>query len=401
MHRTSLSLVLLGLLGGQASAAPFVQCPGDDDQDAVPERVDPEHPNAKCMHLAAGDGFARMADGRTLYTFGFSDLTGVPLERAVAQGMLGANLPAPTITLDAGQELFLSVTNVGMVMRPDLFDPHSVHFHGFPNASAIFDGMPDASIAVNMGASLTYYYQIVEPGTYMYHCHVEATEHMQMGMVGNLYVRPAQNQLPPGTDLDGFLHGAGQQYVYDDGDGSTRYDVEYPIQIGSLDPEFHDASQNVQPLPFAAMRDTYPTLNGRGYPDTADPDPLPPPLEAELSSGRSVQAVSSLIRARPGQRVLLRISNLNVTNYYTLGLMGLRMRVVGRGARELRGPFGERLHYDTASVTVGGGESVDVIVDTAGAAAGTYFLYTTNLNFLSNDAEDYGGMMTEITLSDP
>ena len=28
----------------------------------------------------------------------------------------------------------------------------------------------------------------------MYHCHVEAAEHMQMGMLGNLFVRPRQNK---------------------------------------------------------------------------------------------------------------------------------------------------------------------------------------------------------------
>ena len=28
----------------------------------------------------------------------------------------------------------------------------------------------------------------------------------------------------------------------------------------------------------------------------------------------------------------------------------------------------------------------------------TYFLYSTNLNFLSNDTEDFGGMMTEIRI---
>jgi FtsP/CotA-like multicopper oxidase with cupredoxin domain len=394
-------LAVLVLSGGRAhAAAPFVQCPGDEDRDGVPESVDPAHPNAKCMHLAAGDGFASMADGRVLYTFGFSDLTGVPPDAAVAHGMLAGSSPAPTITLDAGQEFFLSITNVGMVMRPDLFDPHSVHFHGFPNAAPIFDGMPESSVAVNMGATLTYYYRVVHPGTYMYHCHVEATEHMQMGMVGNLYVRPAQNRLPPGTELAGFVHAAGQQYVYDDGDGTTRYDVEYPIQLGSFDAAFHDASQNVQPLPFAEMRDTYPTLNGRGYPDTIEPGPLPAPVEAELPSGRTTQGVSSLIRARVGQRILLRISNLNVTNFYTLGAMGLSMRVVGHGARELRGSAGQRLHYDTASVTLGGGEAVDVIIDTAQVPAGTYFLYTTNLNYLSNDAEDYGGMMTEIVVAE-
>jgi len=85
-----------------------------------------------------------------------------------------------------------------MIMRPDLFDPHSVHFHGFPNASAVFDGLPESAVVINMGATLTYFYNLVEPGTFLYHCHVEATEHMQMGMLGNLYVRPAQNKLAQG-----------------------------------------------------------------------------------------------------------------------------------------------------------------------------------------------------------
>ena len=54
---------------------------------------------------------------------------------------------------------------------------------------------------------------------------------MQMGMLGNLYVQAGQNDLADGTDLNGFTHHTGDKYVYNDGDGSTFYDVEYPIQI--------------------------------------------------------------------------------------------------------------------------------------------------------------------------
>ena len=128
-----------------------------------------------------------------------------------------------------------------------------------------------------MGATLTYYYNVVEPGTYMYHCHVEATEHMQMGMLGNLYVRPAQNGTPPSSRSE-----AGRifdTFAYNDGDGSTGYDVEFPHPDRLLRPDFHDASVTVQPLPFALMQDDYPMLNGRGYPDTVDPNPLPAPAE--------------------------------------------------------------------------------------------------------------------------
>ena len=51
-------------------------------------------------------------------------------------------------------------------------------------------------------------------------------------------------------------------------DGSTRYDVEFPIQISGFDRTFHELHLGIQPLPFAQMKDTYPMLNGRGYPQT-------------------------------------------------------------------------------------------------------------------------------------
>jgi FtsP/CotA-like multicopper oxidase with cupredoxin domain len=288
-----------------------------------------------------------------------------------------------------------------------------VHYHGFPQAASIFDGVPESSLSINAGATLTYYYSILEPGTFMYHCHVEATEHMQMGMLGNLYVRPAQNRLPDGTPLGSHVHSnpdydpdrnqddplVGDTYVYNDSDGSTRYDVEAALQLGSFDAEFHDASWNVQPLPFAEMLDTYPMINGRGYPDTVEPGALPAPEE----NGYQVsQFETSLIEADAGERILLRFSNLSVTNFFSVTALGLPMKVVGQGARIRRGGgevTGADLYYQTSSVTLGGGEAVDVIVDTAGLPPGTYFMYATNMNFLSNDTEDYGGMMTEIVLN--
>jgi FtsP/CotA-like multicopper oxidase with cupredoxin domain len=330
-----------------------------------------------------------MADGHLQYIFSFSDVTGVLPADVMSAGMLAANFPAPTIKIKEGQNVYLTLTNVGMVMRPDLFDPHSVHFHGFPNAASIFDGEPMASISVNMGASLTYYYQAPDPGTYLYHCHVEATEHMQMGMLGNLFVTPLQD----GTAVGGC---ASTKYVYNDGDGSTCYDVDYPVQIHAFDSNFHDLHIAIQPLPFAMMKDNYPMLNGRGYPDTINPASLTPPAD---NGSIPSQKVSSLITATSGQKILLRISSLATVDFYTLTVLGIPMKVVGRDAKILRSSTGTNLAYLTNSVTLGGGESTDVILDTAGVNPGTYFLYTTNLNSLSNGDEDYGGMMTEIVVN--
>jgi len=387
-----LTLAACGLTAGQAGAAVYVQCPGDTNGDGVPETPTP---GVVCKHLGAGDGFSTMADGKVMYGFGFSDLTGIAPAAAINTGILAANFAAPTIELKEGDKFYLTLTNVGMAIRPDLFDPHTVHFHGFPNQAPVFDGMPEGSFGINMGASVTYFFNITEPGTYIYHCHMEATEHMQMGMLGQLFVRPAQD----GTSKS-YNGRTYTRFAYNDGDGSTGYDKAYPIQLGSMDHNFHDASETVQPLPFADMKDTYAMFNGRGYPDTVNPAPLPTPtVDGEsVNNNQQSQKISSLITAAAGERILLRLSNLNVTNYYTVTALGLPMRVVGAGAHIARGPGGNNLYYDTASVTLGGGETADVIVDTVGVAPGTYFLYTTNLNYLSNNEQDFGGMMTEIVV---
>lgn len=368
-----------------------VQCPGDTNGDAQWTGGEVQPPNTQCIHLAAGDGFVNMADGYLQYMFGFSDVTGVLPANVMSTGMLAANFPGPTVKVREGSNVYLTLTNVGMMMRPDLFDPHTVHFHGFPNAAPIFDGEPMASISINMGSSLTYYYTAPDPGTYMYHCHVEATEHMQMGMLANLWVTPLQDGTNPGNNCPS------QTYAFNDGDGSTCYDVDFPVQIHAFDSNFHDMSITVQPLPFAMMKDNYPMLNGRGYPDTLNPGPLPAPI-IDGQPGAVSQKLSSKITATAGQKVLLRVSSLATIDFHTLSVLGIPMKVVGRDAKLLRSSTGQDLSYTTSSVTLGGGESYDIILDTAGVAPGTYFLYSTDLNNLSNNTEDYGGMMTEIEI---
>src|SRR6266478_6114547 len=277
----------------------------------------------KCQQISGGDGFATMGDGSQTYMFSFGPLSGlskiaagqpgtdfpnefnvvapftlVPGDPATSGlnyngavglapdtdrggildghvdprpimdvGVMNGNIPAPLMAIDEDDEYFLTLTNVGQVMRPDLFEQHTVHFHGYPNASSFYDGVPDASVAINIGGSFTYYYLAPDAGTYFWHCHITPPEHLQMGMVGQLYVRPRQNRVPIGGSLYGALlqqqmdprtasscgndilcstpmpstntgatHGNNKSnsptlYAYNDGDGSTAYDVEYPLQI--------------------------------------------------------------------------------------------------------------------------------------------------------------------------
>jgi FtsP/CotA-like multicopper oxidase with cupredoxin domain len=391
-----LPLLFLFLAVAPARATILAQCP--EDTDGIDRDGDGIVDNdIVCLHLTAGDGFVKMAQeggGRDMYVFSFGQV--IPLDMApqevIANYTLKAMNPAPLITLNQGQELYLTLTNVGMNMRPDLFDDHTVHWHGFPNAAPIFDGVPESSLAPIMGASLTYYYNAVVPGTYFYHCHVEAAEHMQMGMIGNLWVKPYQDQTPGG--VGGFT-----KFAYNDGDGDTGYDKVYPLQLTGYDSAFHEASVSTQPLPFAAMFDDYSMINGRGYPDTVNPGDLinQEGFAAQPAAAGAIEYTG--ITAQSGQRILLRVSNVSTTHNYTIATtLGVPMRVVGRGAAHLRGPDGKDTSWNVSTLNVAGGQAFDVILETAGIAPGTYFLYTTNLANLSNGPEERGGIMTEIII---
>jgi FtsP/CotA-like multicopper oxidase with cupredoxin domain len=108
------------------------------------------------------------------------------------------------------------------------------------------------------------------------------------------------------------------------------------------------------------------------------------------------QPLPSIINIPAGGKALLRISDLDVTEYQTLASLGIPMKVIGINAKLLRDQAGNNLYYNTNSITLAGGESIDVILDSTGIPTGTYYLYTTNLDHLSNDAENFGGLMTEV-----
>ena len=159
------------------------------------------------------------------------------------------------------------------------------------------------------------------------------------------------------------------------------------------------------PEGFTDMKDKYFLLNGRSYPDTVTLGAL----QTQSSDGvlHFSQPLSARIDIGQGQRALLRISDLDVSEYQTLGSLGIPMKVIGYNAKLLRDQAGNNLYYTTNSITLGGGESLDVILDaclmrdsggncTTPFPTGTYYLYTTNLDHLSNDAENFGGLMTEV-----
>ena len=387
----------------------------------------------RIANFPGGPGLPDVNQSQTATAASVPGVTGhVDPRQIMDVGVMNGNIPAPLMAIDEDDEFFLTLTNVGMIMRPDLFEQHTVHFHGYPNASAFYDGVPDASVAINIGGSFTYYYMAPDAGTYFWHCHITPPEHLQMGMVGQIYVRPRQDRVPAGTTLYAALNaqqgdartacnsardilcsnplpavntgatggqatahkGGTSGYAYDDGDGSTWYDIEYPLQIHGFDPNFHFVGMTFNPESFGDMKDKYFLLNGRSYPDTVTAGPL----QTQTADGvyHFSQPLPSIIDIPQGKKALLRISDLDVTEYQTLASLGIPMKVIGYNAKLLRDQAGNNMYYTTNSITLAGGESLDVILDTTGIPQGTYYLYTPNLDHLSNDAENFGGLMTEV-----
>lgn len=146
-------------------------------------------------------------------------------------------------------------------------------------------------------------------------------------------------------------------------------------------------------------------------PDT-DPLVMGPPVDdgflgtpgETLNNGAVSQDMGAAINVTAGERLLLRLSNVSIDRFFTVTAPGLKMRIVGTGAKQMRGPEidgnpGKNLYVDTASVNFGGGETHDVIIDTADVAPGTYFLTAAEFYQMSNKTQLDGGLITEIVIN--
>jgi hypothetical protein len=351
----------------------------------------------------------------TTYVFGFRNLTGLPPELAAAQKNK-AQHSAPLFwlrqydpdPLGANHRDFrMQLTNLGLAQRPDLFDAHTIHWHGFRNVIPFFDGEPTGSVSVPAGRIFTYLYRPRDPGTYMFHCHVEDVEHVHMGMTGLVFVRPLQDGR---TDL--YPSG---KFAYNDGDGSTGYDREFAMFLSEIWTPAHWADAHIQLPEWTDYRPDFSLLNGRTWPDTLAPNGSVDPFDPVRDAGGDLvappgnphlqyQPYSSLVTCNAGDRVLLRFANLGFREK-AMTLVGQRLRVVGKDATPMRGRDGTDTSYQTGTVSLGAGESLDAILTapafsggagTSGAGYDAYVLHSRAYARADQLAGGAGGQRTEV-----
>jgi FtsP/CotA-like multicopper oxidase with cupredoxin domain len=339
--------------------------------------------------------------GLTTYIFGFRNVTGLSdAQRAAQKNKAQHNAPMFWVKqFDPAhpRDFKMRLTNLGLALRPDLFDAHTLHWHGFRNVIPFFDGEPTGSVSVPTGRIFDYIYRPRDPGTYMFHCHVEDVEHVHMGMTGPVFVRPLM----------------GDKFAYND--AATGFDREFAMFLSEVWAEAHWADAHIQLPEWSDYRADFALLNGRAYPDTLAPNaPFNPATSANAlavnldgdgdlmaPAGRpdlKHQPLSALVTCCAGERVLLRFANLGFKEA-SMTLPGIRMQVVGKDATPMRGRDGTDTSYQANTISFGAGESIDAIFTAppkTGTGYDTYLLYNRQYERSNNLGGGFGGQRTEI-----
>jgi len=349
--------------------------------------------NPIVYNLYATDGYVTLADGTVSYIYGFiggrqnttiqyldrvgalksvalPDPTGGPITAAELPLAGNAQFPAPVIYASTGDVVEIRLKNLGVTTRSAPNDPHTIHLHGL-DVEAANDGVPETSVAAvpanlkktpGAGNVVVYMFAPTHPGTYMYHCHQEASIHVQMGMYGALVVynpTDAAADTGPGSGAGGDLFG-------------WTYTKDYILMLTEFDLGQHQAEENGGPFNPVNYQPQYWFINGLSFPNT---------IHAGLGfnwanwnaahPGYDPFITGSVAAPNPdgtfGDRVLLRVINLGFETQ-PMHMHGFHGKIIGSDQRAWPWaneagvtPSGEGLEKNT--LTIGSGETYEWLID--------------------------------------
>ena len=365
-------------------------------------------------NLYATDGFISMADGTVVYIYGFvGGRAGVPLTfqnsaaaKVAPNGITtitagapaptggpvtaaelplagNAQFPAPIIYANAFDIVQINLKNLGVANKTAPNGPHTIHLHGL-DVQAANDGVPETSVAavpanakaLGAGNIVVYMFTTTNPGTYMYHCHQEASIHVQMGMYGALVIynsTDAAASIGPGSGLGGSLWG-------------WNYDKDYVLLLSEFDLGQHVSEQQgnggnaaFNPVNYKPQ---YWFINGLSFPQTIHagfPAGYTWAMWAAAHPGYDPFIMGSVSKpsfywGTKGEKVLIRVINMGY-EAQPMHMHGYHGKVLASDARAwdwantpkgkfglLRPtPFGQGLEKQT--LLIGSGETFEWLVD--------------------------------------
>ena len=282
--------------------------------------------------LTAKADYVTSADGGSILLWGLTNGSG------------RAQYPAPTLILDQGDTITVTLTNQLAVATSLVFPGHDVTLCTGAAGVLTCEAGPSDGIA-------TYTFTAEQPGTYLYHSGTNAALQVEMGLLGAIVVRPY-----------GFDANNPTAYGHPD----SAYDREYLFLLSEMDPiihqmvEYGDSFSGTDVL--GDYFSTYWFINGRTGPDTM------------FGSGVSylpTQPYGSLALMMPGEKVLMRVVSAG-RDLHPFHHHGNHARIIARNGRmQSSGPgTGADLSYEVFTVQAVPGETYDGIFTWTGEKLG-------------------------------
>ncbi|MDB4868651.1 MAG: hypothetical protein JWR03_2984, partial [Cohnella sp.] len=104
-----------------------------------------ETPVVKKFQLYATDGYLTLPDGKEVYIWGYS----------LKNEQGSASYPGPTLEVNEGDQVEVTLTNIGTLKKGIKRLAHTIHWHGM-DTDQQNDGVPHTSPAIQVGESFTY-----------------------------------------------------------------------------------------------------------------------------------------------------------------------------------------------------------------------------------------------------
>ena len=175
-----------------------------------------------------------IANGDTLRVFGFApDLGTHP------------PIPGPLIEANQGDSVHIDFWNVSQLHH------HTIHLHGL-DVNQANDGVPMLSFDVDHMDHGWYHFKAPHAGTYLYHCHVGSTLHLQAGMYGPIIIRPSDGS---NTTWDGG-------YAFDTETMLFMSEFDTFWHTDSILDHDHDTSAVHDSIPIPKYNPDYFLING-------------------------------------------------------------------------------------------------------------------------------------------
>jgi FtsP/CotA-like multicopper oxidase with cupredoxin domain len=223
--------------------------------------------------LTASVGHIDTPDGDSLLVWGYG----------VTGGPNGMQYPGPTLIVNEGQEVVITLRN-------SLSVPVSMVFPGQGKVAATTvsgtTGGGSLTLEAGTGGAVAYRFTATRPGTYLYHSGTRPDLQVEMGLVGALIVRPSG--FSPASNRRAYGH------------AGSAYDHEYLFLLTEMDPRTHNLVEfgGIGSVDTTQYRPVLWFINGRNASDTMLMDNV---------AWMPHQPYGAMARMHPGEKVLMRV----------------------------------------------------------------------------------------------